>query len=493
MFASATTGAAGKCRDEPSVERRRASGHFAALGLIVLIAAIARVRGAMNELWLDEVWSVELARNARSLLDVFTSLHNENNHYLNTIWLRGVGEVENALWYRLPAIMAGIGSTILAALIGARRGRANSILAALLFGFSYPLVLYGSEARGYASGIFFALAVYYVQPLAAERRRFATPAFAAINVLGLLSHLGFVSVMLASLAWSFRLCWRAKRQLRPAVLEIARLHLLPWLLFGLLLWVDIRNLRDGEGTVVASFIDSFGSAFAWTVGTTLDKTMQLMSCVIAVVFLVAGLRQLEGSESDKIVFFVGAIIVFPLILLVVRRSEIVYVRYFIFGMAFVLLLVSDVLAAWFRRGGAGRMAALSTLVLFLWANFAEIAQLFAYGRGTYGEPLRLIAKSAPPEVKRVRLGSDEDFRTWKAVAFHGRIPSEIRPIDYQLDSAWPKEGCDFVIMTKESSVPRAEPPDVIRDKFGNGYRFVKEYRTAPLSGMQWLVYAKDSP
>src|SRR5512135_3181929 len=62
-----------------------------AAGAMVLVGAVLRALAARGDLWLDEIWSIEWARKAGSFLGVFTNVHVDNNHYLNTLFLRALG------------------------------------------------------------------------------------------------------------------------------------------------------------------------------------------------------------------------------------------------------------------------------------------------------------------------------------------------------------------------------------------------------------------
>jgi hypothetical protein len=55
--------------------------------LAVLLGAALRLACLSAEPWLDEIWSWELAREARSPAGGFLVLRHDNNHHLNTLWL----------------------------------------------------------------------------------------------------------------------------------------------------------------------------------------------------------------------------------------------------------------------------------------------------------------------------------------------------------------------------------------------------------------------
>src|SRR6266566_412116 len=84
--------------------------------------AIARVLAAQNDLWFDEVWTLELLRErVHSFGDVFTNVKHSNNHHLCSLWMWLVGQNASALMYRVPSVLASIGTVAVAGFIGARR------------------------------------------------------------------------------------------------------------------------------------------------------------------------------------------------------------------------------------------------------------------------------------------------------------------------------------------------------------------------------------
>jgi hypothetical protein len=46
--------------------------------LIVALAAVIRIRGAQNDLWLDEIWSLHLASLISGPLGIFTQIHQDS-------------------------------------------------------------------------------------------------------------------------------------------------------------------------------------------------------------------------------------------------------------------------------------------------------------------------------------------------------------------------------------------------------------------------------
>jgi hypothetical protein len=180
-----------------------------AVACIVVAGTVARIVAARNEFWLDEIFSLKVfAANAKSPFDIFT-LHWDNNHYLVTLWMYVVGDRANWFIYRLPSIVAGVGTILLAAVIARRWGNFATFTAAVLTGSSCFLITYGSEARGYALAGFFALAAFLaLDRYLTVRGPAAGIAFSVATILGFLSHLTFLQFYLGAVAWSVVSCYK---------------------------------------------------------------------------------------------------------------------------------------------------------------------------------------------------------------------------------------------------------------------------------------------
>src|SRR5437870_7060917 len=177
--------------------------YAAACIVIVALAGSLRACSALNDLWMDEIWSLELVRELHSAFGVFTQTHHDNNHYLNSLFIYFLGQHGDWPGYRIPAEVAGIGAIVLAWFIGARRDRRTAFFSMFLVSFSYVLILYSSEARGYAPLIFFCFLCFLVlESLLARPRWQAAALFSISAILGFTSHLTFVSFFVASFIWS---------------------------------------------------------------------------------------------------------------------------------------------------------------------------------------------------------------------------------------------------------------------------------------------------
>src|SRR4029453_2214628 len=107
-------------------------------------------------------------------------------------------------------------------------------------------------------------------------------AFSLCATLGLLSHLLFLSVLLAALTGS---TWRMiERRLAPraAAARIALCFALPMLCLGALYLVDARHIVVGGGGASGSLVADYGTALSWTLGAPVSAAAQLLGCVLAV-------------------------------------------------------------------------------------------------------------------------------------------------------------------------------------------------------------------
>ncbi len=157
---------------------------------------------------------------------MFTAIHHDNNHHLNSLYLYFVRESASWILYRLHVIAAGTATVILAGIITKRAGDRAAVAAMLLSAASFPLVLYSSEARGYALAVFCAfLAIPLADRYFAVGRAVWALAFGVVSVLGFLSHLTFLHAYAGFVAWTaYRV---GLRPLRRAVPAFASLHAVP--------------------------------------------------------------------------------------------------------------------------------------------------------------------------------------------------------------------------------------------------------------------------
>jgi hypothetical protein len=439
---------------------------------IVLLATALRLCGAMNDLWLDEVWSLKLACAVASPLDIFTKIHHDNSHYLNSLWLYFLGPHRNPIWYRMPSILAGAGMVVVAGLIGRRRNPAAGLFAMLLTALSYPLVLYGSEARGYSFMVFFSFLAFYALDCYLEKPDWRYAALFSVSaILGLLSHLTFINVLIASICW----CWWRMRSVRDLIQCCAA----PCAVFAVLYVVDVRHLVEGGGGLSQSLGYTYASAMAWALGAPTVYAFPLTTIIVCAAFYLT-----RRDSARAFVFFVAVIVVVPLLLTVVRNSPTLFVRYFLPSMVFVLILAAWVLAALFYKGGVSRIAAIVLLIAFAALNGFSTCQLLKFGRGHYQDAIRFIASHT--RGKTISIDSDNNFQVPLMLDYYADALGG-KPMEYHRDAHEPW-GPEWIICQKDSLEDRTPPHGQFIESAGVRYELVEAVPTAPLSGLQWFIW-----
>ena len=461
------------------------------LAAALWVAAVGlRLVGAGNDLWLDEVWSVFITTQLHSPLDVFT-LHHEINHHLNTLWLYLLGPGAPAAVYHAFPLVCGAFSVVVAALIGWRRGREAAWISMVLVGFSFELVAYSAEARGYSSLVLFSLLSYYLlEGYLIRPRPGLAVAYALCAVLGLLSHPIFAAFLAAATFWSLVRPVRAERGPGRILLETATVQGLPWAVLAALYALDYRHVVAGGGTPMTSLFSAVWTGLAWSLGSPQNSGAQLILGGAAVLGLGLGLRNLVRERSDKWLFFSTVTVLFPVLLVLVRDSDLVYTRHFMVGTTFLLILWSDALAGLWKRGAVSRIVCLGLLAAYVGFNGWHLADWAANGRGRPVELLRYIAAHAagPSET----IGSDSDFRVGLVVDYYRLGMPEGKGFRYLARNNRPPRGPDWMVLHAESEKPLAAPPAEWKDARGNRYQWVRTFRTAPLSGLHMSLYRNSA-
>jgi hypothetical protein len=451
-----------------------------------------RVLAAHNDLWFDEVWTLELLRErVHSFGDVFINIKHSNNQHLCSLWMWLVGQNASALVYRLPSVLASIGTVALAGFIGARRSWLEGYIAVILTSWSYLLIHFGTEARGYSLAIFFALLAWYALQQFEERRSRAwTVVFWSAAVLGFLAHLEFAVCFAGLVAWALWRFVRYRSKWRQAVLDLFALFAVPIVLLLAFYFVAVRGMEVGGGP-------------EWQVMPLLIKTASYMlggpasgaaagiTAVLAVASIYVVVVYLMFERDDRWIFY-GVVIVTPIGLIPILLLVPLSVRYFMISIAASLLLFSSGYAALLRRGVAERAIGLTLLAIFVAGNAVNTGNLLRFGRGQYLAALRFMEKNS--DGREVVITSDHDFRNAMLVNYYKRYierPDYTQYVDrVTLDEQYVRTnrrslGAEWLIFHR---FDLREQPERVTDVYGNNYKLVSIYRYSDLSGWNWLLY-----
>lgn len=447
------------------------------LGVVAAVAAGAAARASClgAEFWLDEIWSLELAREAKSPADVFFHTRHDNNHHLNTLALHLVPDGVWWGWYRLHSLVAGTAAVAVAARAARRWGKAEAVVAAWLVAGCSWFVLASAEARGYALGVLFALVAFDALWGYLDSR---SPGWLALywaaTLAGFLSHLTFVYATMGFVVWSLRRYSREKESSGGEVRQLALTHGPPGVLVVAFYLYAVRGMEKGGGPPAATG-DVLASLFGQGLGGLPAAWLLLAAWAFA-----AGLWLLR-REGEVWVFFLVSCLLAPGLYLLMRPPYL-FERYFFAPFAFFLLLLARVLCQPLRAKAGPwfvpdlRSLAAAALLAYLLGNGHLVWRFSQAGRGDFQKALAYVLEQDDGSVVRVK--GDHPFRVPKYVGFYG--PRSGREVVYTEDGArWL-----FVHHLDDHA-----PPDALPD--GNDvYRLEKSFPSRGPGAWGWFVYRK---
>lgn len=455
---------------------------IAVLAMIVIAGAGLRIAGARGDLWLDEIWSWNIANDdVASYAEIFTKAKIDNNHFLNTIILRAIGHDASMFAYRVPAILAGVGSIVFAGLIGWRQSNANAVIAALLVSVSYLMVHYSSEARGYAFLMFFCLVCHYALIRAIASQSYLWPAWYAVAaVFGLLSHLTFVCLLAGHAVWLVTAAARKELPPRRGLIVGAIQFILPTLCLLWLWKVNLSEIVKGGGDMT-DLKQKIVEAFSLLVGAPITGWFLVIGLLAGFLIVVVSVwKQIESDVGQCAAYF-GVLTALGLSILVASEGFI-YVRYFLVALPATYLLIAGYLTQLWEKDKSTRLVCAVLLVLFVVGNLYLTSQLIEKGRGQYSAALEMMRNET--EGDAIFFASDEPaFRNLMLLRFYDqRSPSKKRlnPEDAQLPQ-W------VIFHSQELDF---QPDRYINDPAGNRYRLHKVFPYSNLSGWNWAVYKR---
>ncbi len=445
-----------------------------ALGLYLLMA--------QGDLWLDEIWSFQWVENASSPLDVFLRFRHDNNHPLNTLWLSLVGPGAVPGLIRLPSVLSGVLSAILLLRLARCIDRRSGGIVATLFLGSFPLAVYFSEARGYASAIAFGLAatlVLYQARLIPSWSRAVV--FWTLCLGTLLSHASAVLLIGALGLWTLAGGWMLHRNWRTSLTHAASWFGIPSGFLGAYYVVFLRGMEIGGGPEY-SVPKVLGDFFAYALGLPAAYPASLVAVGIGAALLVwAGLSLPRPALHLRALLL--AILVVPTVALAVARPEILYFRYFLILLPLFYLFAGLALASLLAGSSKIRVVGPAiALAAYLAAQTPSLVAFAQAGRGQYERTLTAIA-SSPFSDKSV--ASDHDFRNFLVVDFVKENRPGLSTIAYRPNA---NHRAHWFLRHSQEALPDKIAPNWIRD--GTAYTLVAVFPYGGISGWHWLLYRK---
>ena len=477
----------------PVASKVRGSPFYLTAGCVVLGAAL-RLLATRTDFWLDEIWSWKIAtRVIHSPLQALTrpEAQSDNNHPLNTVFMYLIGPDAPFPVYRLLAVISGIGAIVLAARIMGRHSRVSGVVAAMLLAFSYPLIVYSSEARGYAPMVFFALLAFDTMDRYLQRPRLPLAAlFGVACVLGLLAHLTFLQCYLSLAIYSVFTLRRYRRPARQIAVDVLRLHAIPLLSIMALYLIFMRHLTIGGGNTVP-------------LSTTIASVLSLLiggpegaksTALIAASAIAAVLGLFARRRSEWFIFFLIAVIGAPVLFVVLQlyflgANETIFPRYFLAPFTFALLLLSVGLAELLKNPGWLRGAGAAVLSAMLIGNAYSIGRFLIDGRGHYSQAVRYMAEQSPGPVITITTDTENEFRTRMLLEFYARSLPPGKRFGFNQPMSGAIAAPQWIIINTQESNPWM--PE-IRATESIVYSFDRQFPYFGLSGWSWQLYRLQS-
>lgn len=488
-------------------------GEVALAGLLLLAAGFLRWRASLGEFWLDEVWTWEISQKLTWPGGLFYQLQEENNHYLNTLWIWLLGQNAWWGWYRLLPVLCGTISVGLAWQLAAPASTPKSStgspsilapwIAAVLTASSYLLIHYSSEARGYAYAVLFSGWSFLELPRAIEdqlaRRESgaaARPGRSSIRFTlaacgGFLSQPVFLTCYGAMAIWAL-LRLRRTTDSSLALPVLWKTFFPSGIFFVVLYLIDLKYAANGGGDVYPLW-QVILETLSLTGGG--PGTMGTVAFVVSGLVLGAfaqGLRVMAQNRDDRWVFHLLVVIVTPLLLLIVLRRAEVYPRYFIISVFYLLQAVAIGLADLLHRNPMAQVVSVLSLLAAMVGNGQHYQRLAAQGRGGYVDLLQRMATEESTPV--IRIWSDHDFRHGLMLKYwvpradlHGK---SVELLSFPAQGAPSGPAAPWLILHKLD--PDWQPRESLKTPFGSEYQLQLIRPYAGLSGWTLALYRKKS-
>jgi hypothetical protein len=453
--------------------------------VLLLAAAALRLAGINDQLWLDEIWSINLGHKADSVRDVLFSIHHDNNHWLNTLYLHFLGSGRPWWTYHLLAEATGMATVIVGWLLARR-----SLSALILLGASEFLVEYSTDARGYAPAGFFALlCLWLLQRHLAQPRRWTAAAMSCAAVLGILSHLTFVVILAGLIAASVLGLHRAKRGWIESLLRPAMWWAAPAVTLAALYFYDVRVMTRGGGPPTPN--DFSVQSAAMILGFPADSAWgwwaALITGIAALALCALQLWRLFRSADSAWPVFAAALATVPVLLFFWPKTDYLHPRYLYVAVPLLLILIGMQLDRGLRGRGPIRLASAACLILYCLVNAPPMWRFLTLGKGDYvGALTYLLQQTQGPQII---VGTPQHPTSTMMVLqyydrYHVKSPKDFLTLrGEQWQNQWPQwiieeEDVGPVLVTEDHGVPY--------------HRTATFPKGAVASGIAWTIYEADA-
>ena len=426
-------------------------------GLLTLALLLRLVPALGTDAQFDEIYTIDRIAASRSFADLFSPrMNSDNNHLLVTISCFFT-QSRDAWACRIPSVLLGTAVVALAWVVGRRQGsRREGWIAGALTAVSYPLVFYSAEARGYAAVAFFALLSFHLHAgLARAGPRLARLVwFWAVCILGLLSHFSFILVLVGyGIGEAALFLRRDLRQPRAAILRLAAVYLPVLLFLGALYFLWIRSLQ-----ILGGPIYGYPTVAGWFLAEAMNAPLRMTSaatvwCCAAATTAFAAHGVWLLRRDDRGILYGALLVCAPLLVMLTTRPQLVYSRYFIVLLPFVLLAIGHSLGSLLAGGARRKAPAVLFAAAFVLMGAQRSAALTSRGKTHYVDTLRFLLQN-PEGKERLTLCAWKQEMT-EIIARYFANAIAAAPHTAKLGFApgqnlWQGEAaCDFAVVSRD--------------------------------------------
>lgn len=458
-----------------------------ALTVLVVLAAILRTLGTRNDLWLDEIISLRIADHAKSLWDIFSTIHSDNNHYLNTMYLYLMRSERYAPALRYASVAFGVGLVPAGYWLLERRSKRAALILATFFAFSYPLIHFSSEARGYSGSLLGSVLAYsaLTRCLASEeesRRSLWGLLYGLSLVLALLSQLTVCLIWFSIAAGSLFVFMREPDR-RTSLRFWVGLNLLPAGAFAALYFFDLSRIAvlGGPSSTLSQGMLGLGQ---WAVEWPTTNAWVGWFVLASLLGVIGWQLFLLWKSSDPNWVLFGLIYVLPPIMIQVAHPIFFTPRYFLVILPFVFVPLAMALAQ-VADSRFGRVVVILVLLLFVTRQCQLYGQFLRVGRGNYSAGLEYMISHSPSQS--LMIESNQDFRSLVELGYFAPEVLGDRRLLYINHDNQSFAEADWYIYHGDGGAP-AGPPKLDLKKQRTWYR-AAFFPTSELSGQSWTIYS----
>jgi uncharacterized membrane protein len=462
-----------------------------ALVILIALAGMLRVLATHNDLWLDEIISLQIANAVKSPWQIFSGVHSDNNHYLNTLYLYLVRRQSDAPVYRHLSVVFGIGLVPAGYWLLARRSRAEAMILAGLLACSYPLIHFSSEARGYSGALLGSVLAYAALVRCMEQGNWRQSLLMGLTyglalVLAVLSHLTSCLIWLPLAAGSFLIFMGRPGRIKSASLWIA-INALPAGVLTALYFLDLRYLTQLGGppmTPAHGLGRLLSLALGWPARDAVTVWIVLVPLLGLTVWQLAAMRK-SGDSSWNLL---ALIYVMPMVCMLFIRPAFFSPRYFLVIVPFVYVSLAMLLAR-LLEVRAGRSVLTVVLALFVAGQAYLYLHFLRVGRGQISAGLQYMIAHTPSPT--IRVASNQDFRALTELNYFAPRLLGDRQLAYVTLENQAKFPADWYIFHGEGYDPPG-PAHLYNQNQTVWYR-AAYFGSSELSGQAWTIYSHQPP